>query len=126
MAAWYPDSHGLDEKSWELKSRPALFQITNAPLHARHMEPNCSAHEDWLHERKSRIPGNVANLNVRRGSKLESVDMAASPNTAPGETDFETSPEADKSPRHPLLALYVSLYALSPSNIYPRKLTGQS
>lgn len=59
MKTWYPEFSGLDDKSWALKMRPALSDIIT-PLHARHMEPSCTADEDDpTQSRNTRIPGTI-------------------------------------------------------------------
>jgi hypothetical protein len=132
MKAWYPNFAGLDNKSWALKLRPALSDIIT-PLHARHMEPSCTAIEaDPIQSRNTRIPGTMdmadhglnppspgmpseSNRHVDSNQGGDESDQADESNQ---ENDHDQKlvpseshqPEVNNTdiPQQPVIALYVS------------------
>ncbi|KAH6856234.1 hypothetical protein B0I37DRAFT_72003 [Chaetomium sp. MPI-CAGE-AT-0009] len=118
MKAWYPNFAGLDEKSWALKLRPAPSAITITPLHARYMEPSCTAGEGApAQSRNVRIPGTIDATDDVLGPQ---VPRTPPESNSPGESKHEEEPDQDLAPanqrlevrnphvrRQPVLSLYL-------------------
>jgi hypothetical protein len=102
MRDWYPTSAGLDKQSWELKQRPSVLQITNPPLHSRHMEPSCITRGNALHESKTRVPGAISDIPWAPGPS----DSGLEANEKPSSTNGNSHSGDDQQP---ILTLYVRI-----------------